>query len=76
MIFKYFKGQIYLIIYLILRKLKLKHLVAYINLVMEFLGCYSSAKDDDSRARQRQLENALPCQDICPKLKGEEKINL
>jgi hypothetical protein len=36
MIFKYFKGQIYLIIYLILRKLNLKHLVAYINLVMEF----------------------------------------
>jgi hypothetical protein len=36
MIFKYFRDQIYLIIYLILRKLKLKHLVAYINLVMEF----------------------------------------
>jgi hypothetical protein len=27
-----------LVIYLILRKLNLKHLVAYINLVMEFLG--------------------------------------
>jgi hypothetical protein len=36
MIFKYLKGQIYLIIYLILRKAKLKHHVAYIILVMEF----------------------------------------
>jgi hypothetical protein len=36
MIFKYFKGQICLIIYLILRKFKLKLLGSYIIFVMEF----------------------------------------